>query len=267
MEIVLVNGMPRSGTSWLGQIFDSCPNTRFKLEPLFSYRFKDRVNTSSTKEDWDVFLNEVYNTKDEFMDQTKRKKDNKYPIFQIKENEPKFLVMKYTRYHNLTNRMLELFSDIKIIHIVRNPCGMINSWINSEGEFPKDKNPLDEWRSGKCRKSSIEEFWGFDDWVVLTRMYLNLQNKNPNNVMVVSYDELVDHPIKGIKKMFDFVGMDYTQQTIRFIQDFHKTHISDEYSVFKSKNVKDKWKQTLDNEIIEEIVSEINNTELKRFLI
>jgi len=267
MRVIVVNGMPRSGTSWLGQIFDSSPSTKFKLEPLFSYRFKDYVGLSSTKEEWEIFFDEVYKTEDEFMDQIERKINGKYPRFNKKDNNPSFLIMKYTRYHNLTNRLLELFSNIKIVHIVRNPCGMINSWLKSKGEFPSNANPLEEWKSAQCRKTAPEEFWGFNDWVSLTQMYIELQAKYPNNVKVISYDELVLNPIDIIKETFSFTGIELTGQTIEFLQASQSTHDSDQYAVFKNKNVKDSWKHELDINIRSEIIEAVRQLNLEKYLI
>ena len=51
--------MPRSGTSWLSQIFDSHPDTKFKLSPLFSYAFKNAVNIESSKKEWLKFLDGI----------------------------------------------------------------------------------------------------------------------------------------------------------------------------------------------------------------
>ena len=39
-RIISIHGVPRSGTSWLGQILDSSPKVRYKFQPLFSYAFK-----------------------------------------------------------------------------------------------------------------------------------------------------------------------------------------------------------------------------------
>jgi hypothetical protein len=41
MHHVAIFGCPRSGTSWLGQIFNSAPAVQYRYQPLFSYEFKD----------------------------------------------------------------------------------------------------------------------------------------------------------------------------------------------------------------------------------
>lgn len=266
-KIIWLNGMPRSGTSWLGQIFDSHPNTRYRLSPLFSYTFKNYVGENSKKEKWEEFFEKVYNiTGDQFLEQLERKKIGQYPVFNKKSIKSKFLVLKHTRYHNLTESLLHNNPDVKVIHIVRNPCAAINSWINAPREFPETADPFKEWRNGNCRKTSQEEFWGFEDWVQLTKFYSNLSNTYPVNVFIVRYENLVNEPLKYVNKMFYFIGLKFHPQTEKFLIDCHNKHEDNDYAVFKNKSVKNKWKTQLDPRIRDEIISDLKGTELEVFL-
>ena len=100
-NIISVHGVPRSGTSWLGQIFDSHPNVRYKFQPLYSDRFKDRINVRSTVNEINSFFNELYLTHDDFLDQTLKRRNKIYPSFSDKVRFPKYLVIKMVRYHYL----------------------------------------------------------------------------------------------------------------------------------------------------------------------
>ena len=40
-KVIAIFGMPRSGTSFLGQILDSSPSVAYRLEPIFSYKLKN----------------------------------------------------------------------------------------------------------------------------------------------------------------------------------------------------------------------------------
>ena len=44
---VAIHGVPRSGTTWLGSIFDSSPNVIYRNQPLFSYAFKSYLSEHS----------------------------------------------------------------------------------------------------------------------------------------------------------------------------------------------------------------------------
>ncbi|TYA56641.1 sulfotransferase family protein [Formosa maritima] len=262
-DVIWINGMPRSGTSWLSQIFDSHPNISFKLSPLFSYAFKNFVDENSSKQEWFDLFERVFVTKDDFINQNYRRESGEYPIF-IK-NELTKLVIKDTRYHNLTDNLLKLFSDIKFIHIVRHPCGAINSWLKAPKEFPQNLNPLEEWRTAKSRKKSIEEFWGFDDWLFLTKKYLKLQEEFPNNVRVVFYEDLVHNIYTESKKMFEFVNLKIGRQTMEFLEKSQNSYNESEYAVFKNKDVATQWKTELHPEIINSIEEELIINNLTHF--
>lgn len=265
MKTICLMGMPRSGTSWLSQIFDSCPNVRFKLDPLFSYAFKDQMNEKSSKEDWNRFWQDVYHRRDDFLDQTEKRALGHYPTFNIKNPLSQTLVIKSTRYHHLIPSMLKK-NICKFVYIIRNPCGAINSWLKSPGEFPKDANILAEWKAGLCRKTSQEEYWGFDDWCSTTLQAISYQQQYPKNFYILRYEDLIEQPINKSKEMFHFCDLPYTEQTNAFLTECHKQHISDQYAVYKSKHTKNAWKKELHPHIINEIYNAINNSILSKYL-
>ncbi|KAF0218752.1 MAG: hypothetical protein FD174_2535 [Geobacteraceae bacterium] len=265
-NIIYVLGMPRSGTSWLGQVFDSSPQTRFRLSPLFSYAFKNQLNEHSTLNEWEELFKRVYHTNDEFMEQTARRESGLYPTFSVKDENPEFLVIKDTRFHNLTSQMLKLVDNLKIVVIVRNPCGAIYSWLNAPREFPQGADPLIEWRTGACRKNGFGEFWGFDDWKEVTNMYLKFAREIPERVLIVRYENLVDDSIQQIRRIFSYCGLDYTPQTEEFLKLSQKIHVDNEYAVFKNPKVKDMWKTGLQDVIKSAIINELNGSELEVFL-
>lgn len=264
-KLIWLCGMPRSGTNWLSQIFDSNEDVNFKLSPLFSYSFKDRVHSRSTKEEWLNFFLDVFRSDDDFLNQIEKRSSGIFPVFEQKNEQPSFLVIKETRYHDLLPVLLKRFSDIRIIYIVRNPCGAINSWISSRSEFPANSNPLIEWKTGKCRKADHGEYWGFDDWKLLTKQYLDLEKEYPKNVKVISYESLVEESSNQTKEMFDFVGLDLSKQTQEFLEISQSTHSEHGNAVFKSKEVKNKWKTELDPRIIEGIKQELDGSELESY--
>lgn len=132
-----IHGVPRSGTSWLGQIFDSHPEVAYRHQPLFAYRLKDRLNLQSIPGDVSRFLHEVYEvSNDEFILDIKRREPA--PEFwqrAVKANRPRYLVVKMVRYRHLLRLFFENIEDVRIIGIVRNPCAVINSWLQAPKEF------------------------------------------------------------------------------------------------------------------------------------
>src|SRR5699024_5158560 len=164
-QIISIHGAPRSGTSWLGQLFDSSSDVRYKFQPVFSYPFKNAVSLKSDRNDWMSFLHQLYNTNDIFLDQLDKKERGSYPVFQYKKNLPNTLVMKMVRYHYLIPRMLELLPNLKIIGIVRNPCAAMNSWRKAQREFLEEWDFDQEWYFGDVKNQfRPEEYYGFFKW-------------------------------------------------------------------------------------------------------
>ncbi|QKQ26219.1 sulfotransferase [Candidatus Reidiella endopervernicosa] len=159
-KVVLITGMPRSGTSWLGQIVDSSPDVAYRLEPLFSYRYKNIINKESDALSINRFLKSIYLTTDEFICQTESRSIGRYPSYH-KNESPSVLAIKTTRHHELLSKYLRCIDDLEVVSIVRHPCAVINSWISTDKEF-KDKgcSVAIDWKSGVCRKDGIGESWG-----------------------------------------------------------------------------------------------------------
>jgi hypothetical protein len=265
-HVIAIAGVPRSGTSWLGQIIDSSPDVVYRFQPIFSYAFKDAVNIDSDRDDYERFFRGIYESTDDFLLQADKRKAGLYPTFEKKSN-PEYLAFKTCRYQYLLNKMLQYFGNLKILAIVRHPCGVINSWLKNPKEFPKNANPRQEWRFGSCRNEGREEeFFGFYKWKEVAQIYLDLQEKYPNQVYIIKYEEMVDNPIGVSHGIFDFVGLDLTEQTEFFLRACHSVHKEGPYAVFKDKFVKERWKSELDPYIVSQITQDIEGTRLARFL-
>ncbi len=266
-NIIFIVGVPRSGTSWLGQIIDSSPDVRYRYQPIFSYAFKDAVDMDSSKEEFNHFFTKVYNSDDDFLCQSERKEKGLYPVFDKKKDMPSFLTIKMVRYHHLILKIMEYFEELKTVGIVRHPCGVINSWLSHPNEFPERAEPKEEWRDGECRnKGHPEEYWGFEAWKEVTDMFMKLEEKYEERFMIIKYEDLVSNKIQKTKELFRFLGLDYTKQTEDFLIESQSKHHVDPYSVYKDKKVKEKWKWQLDEEIKEEILDEIRGTKFERFV-
>lgn len=266
-KVIAIFGMPRSGTSFLGQVFDSCPQVAYRLEPIFSYRLKNMVNNKSTKEEFLDFFEKAFDAHDdEFMNQVDKRAKGHYPTFQKVGEDT--LVFKTTRFHHLLFNLMELFDEdfLKVVSLVRHPAGAISSWIDHPNEFPSDCDYKEEWRSGNCRKTSIEEFWGFDDWKKVMTQHLELEKKY-KNFSIFQYENIINNIENEVQSLFNFSDIPYTEQTKSFLLEAQNKNIDDPYAVYKDKSVTLKWKKNLDLDIQEEIIQEIQNSPLKRFLV
>ena len=266
-KIVSIHGVPRSGTSWLGQIINSHSAVAFRFQPLFAYRFKDKIDIHSNSNEINTFLEELYNvTDDDFILNKKEIAQEIYPAFK-KDSSPDLLVMKMVRYHHLVEKLLKEIDQIKIIGIVRNPCAVINSWFKAPREFNKEWDPLEEWRyATKKNKGRPEEFYGFEKWKVVASMFLDFKKRFPQKFYLVRYEDLVNGPYKETKLLFDFIGLEIQDQVSEFIMNSQASYNDNPYSVFKRPDVKDRWKFELNPFITKKIINELSGTKLGSFL-
>lgn len=265
-RVAVITGMPRSGTSWVGQIVESCPIVRYKMSPLFSYEFKNAVREGASREDWEVVLRGAYDSADEFLNQTYRRRAGEYPVFEDKVDDPPVLVVKFNRFQNLVEEMLDLFPELKMLSVVRHPCGAIHSWLTAPKEFPVDADPMAHWRSGAVKKTGYGDYFGFEDWKRVTRLHLRLQEERPEQFRIERYEDLVAHPLEGTRRIFRFLDLPLGAQTEAFVRRSQTEVVEGDYSVFKKPEVKDRWRTQLQPEIRDAILGELRGTDLEVFL-
>lgn len=266
-KIISIHGNPRSGTSWLGQIFDSSPNVRYKFQPLFSYAFKNRINCNSTKEEIDYFYNELFRRQDVFLDQEDKKANGLYSIFDDKSNNPEFLVTKMVRYHYLCPHLASNDDQITFIAIVRHPCGVLNSWMNAPREFLPEWDFKNEWRFAQTKnKFRPEEYYGFHKWKEASKLFLEMEKNFPGKFKIIRYEDLVSNPWEMTQQLYDFCGLNVTKQTKTFLTQSTTEHQEDPYSVFKGKKDVRSWKHSLPEHIITAVTNELEGSEFERFL-
>lgn len=264
MRKLIVTGMPRSGTSWLGQIINSLPEVSFRTEPLFSYRFKNIIDPNSTRVEVNDFFDSLVDVDDHFILQKQNQEKGIFPVFD--KTQPEILAFKTTRHFELLERYLEVVSDLEIIAIVRHPCAVINSWFKSYREFEKKGCQQNrDWKSGGCRKNEVGEYWGFDDWIKSTKMFLDFSSNYPN-FQLVRYSDLVRDTEATLNELFGQLGIGMTEQTRKFISECHMRHDEDTYSVFKSKQVLTAWCDELERSIATEIINQTSAMNLSDFL-
>lgn len=263
-RIAYVTGMPRSGTSWIAQMIAAHPDVRLKLAPLFSHELKDRLDHGATAAEWRGFFRTVYETASDYMDQGFLRRTGAVPEFTERSAEPAVLAIKSTRHHHLTRHLLAACDEISWLGVVRHPCGAIHSWLSNPLEFPPAGDPASEWRSGRCRKTAAAEFWGFDDWMTVTSMFVDLATRHPDRFMLLHYERFVADAEREIRPVLARIGLDLHPQVTRFVRDSQARHSPDHRSVFKLPAVADRWRTELDPGIRTAIEAELSGSPLAR---
>lgn len=267
MQRVAIHSVPRSGSTWLGELFNSNPDVIYKYQPLFSYAFKSKLTPSSSKNDIIQFFKAIAVKEDDFLDQKEARKNGKMPVFE-KANNYTTIVYKEVRYHHILENLLKQDSEIKIIGLIRNPFAVIHSWLNAPKEFRKDLgwNELEEWRfAPKKNLNKPEEFNGFEKWKEVASLFLRLEKEFPNQLKIVYYNDLLNKTENTIIELFQFCNLSFTEDTKNFITESQIKENQDAYSVYKTKLNDDEWKDSLNPIIFKEIEKELMNTELEKY--
>lgn len=256
-NVVAIFGTPRSGTSWLGQIFNSSPRVIFRFQPLFSYEFKDRLSDQSSSEQINKFYEDLINAESEFVLQRKNVSGKKSPEFTKHDKDT--LVWKEVRYINILDNLVKK-SNTKLVLLVRHPGAVINSWLQAPKEFNNGWDPLSEWRHAENKnQNKPEEFNGFEKWKEATELFLKLEKSYPDRVFVVRYEDLNNNTVDTVRKLFDFAGLELNAQTREFISVSKSSDDHDPYGVFRQTQDSEKWKTQLNKEIADEITSDLKS--------
>lgn len=267
LKRIAIHSVPRSGSTWLGSIFDSHPSSVYRFQPLFSYGHKGKVTENSTKEEIDQFFLDIKNTKDDFVLQEKTKAEGIVPEF--KKSVPSHIVYKEVRYHHILKNLLEKGNEIKVIGLVRNPLSVIYSWLNAPKEFRGDLgwNVLDEWyKAPKKNQNKPEEFNGFQKWKEVTLLFEELQKQFKQRFYLIEYYQLLNNPIEKAQELFCFCDLPYTEQTNTFIKKSSSKEIKDAYSVYRMHQKDIAWFNKLPKEIVEKVAVELKGTKLEKYL-
>jgi len=266
MVKIAFHGVPRSGTSWVGAIFDSSKNVAYRHQPLFSYAFKSYLSENSNLKDINNFFQQIKNTDDAFVLQKEGKANGYIPVFE--KDKITHIVYKEARYHNILFNLIKKDPEIKIVGIIRNPKSVLSSWYLAPKEFNREKwNLLSEWRTAKSKNAGRkEEYYGYNKWKEVALLFLQLKKEYPNRFFLIEYIDLLNNTTKVVKSLFDFCELDFSEQTIKFINESKTKDLSvDAYSVFRKNQVDDKWKKTLPLEIVRIIDSDLRGTVLEKF--
>jgi len=255
MQKIALHSVPRSGSTWLGNILNSHPEVDFSFQPLFSYAFKGFLTEKSSETEIDEFFKKIKNSNDSFINQKEGIDKGIIPKFHKNKNTS-HVIYKEVRYHYILKNLLCQDKNLKVIGLVRHPMATINSWLNAPKEFKAELGWKieDEWRFAlKKNKNSLEEFNGYEKWKETVQLFLELKNEFPDRFYLLNYDKLLKNCENEVEELFSFCNLELHPQTNVFLEKSSNTNTDDAYSVFKKKENDHGWKNTLPEFIVNEI--------------
>lgn len=263
-RIVGIVGAPRSGTSWTGQIFDSAPGSLYRMQPFYSYAFRDKIHVRSSKEEINNFFNEMYLSKDPYLSQEDRRNAGVYPVFEEQEENPKVMVYKEVMFHYMLPVIIPAVDSLEILAIVRHPIEVVSSYYNAPREFDPSLDIQKEWYFAQTRNELLpERYFGYFKWKEYMSIVSCMKEKYPDRVTVVKYEDLAVAPLDMITELFEKYGIPLTKQTEDFIYNSQHSTVKDPYAVFRDVNAK-KEKKSLPDNIIEAIKKDLETFDIAK---
>jgi hypothetical protein len=244
--------VPRSGSSWLGQIINSHPETDFRFQPLFSFEFQAKVDKAFAEFKIGKLLQDIFKTESEFLMQKSRIKEGSYPQFK-KSQKKSFLAFKENSNLQRIDQILEQVNECVAIFLVRDPIKVIESWISSPREFKHGLSISDEWNTAPSRNLTANQFFGYQRWEYSTKEFQRLVIKYPKRTMIVSYEDLVRDTSMLTTKIFKFLGLEMASSTLNFLTDSTSLFQDNPYSVFRFSPKKQLGPYNLSSDIVSKI--------------
>ena len=189
MKNIAIFSVPRSGSTWLGQIFNSSPEVLYRFQPNFSYSFPPVLNRESDSDAIEQFHRDLAVCSNPFVCgelSISGKKNITFPKL-----NPKVLVWKETHFLFLAETLLRN-SDTWVIGLVRSPLSVIASWIRIPKEFNPQWDIMTEWRLAQLKNEDREShYFGYEKWKEATHLFEALQSEFPSRFYLLNYDELL----------------------------------------------------------------------------
>lgn len=264
MTPVWVFGVPRSGTSWLGELLNSAPEVAYRFQPLFSYAFKDAIQPGDSAASMRRVHADIAATQDPFV----LHGPSLAPPHPFRKVQATHLVLKEARYLHLVQPLLARLPEVRIVAIVRSPQAVLASWKAAPKEYDPSWDFDVEWRAAPSKNAGRpENFYGFDAWLHTTNQLVALADAMPERVTLVSYGDLVADTLSELERLFRWCGLSMGSQTRDFAQASRSRDDGNPYGVFREARSHDlHWVGTLPSSIVDEIERLTRSTAAARFL-
>lgn len=173
--------------------------------------------------------------------------------------------------------ILRALPDQKVLHAIRHPCGFIDSVLRGEKKgYLESVIPASEDAGlfDFAMRTKVAQRLGLRtaDWLKFSKverlayfwLCINEQaaqdGQEYENYMPVYFDEFCMRPLDNAKRVFAFLGIEFTSQTERFLATSTSKKTNKYFSVSrKSDEVPGKWMQHLEPNDIDTILTITNS--------
>lgn len=258
--------VPRSGSSWLGQLINSHPDTTFRFQPFFSYEFQERAEAAFSTGELRGLIDEIFQEETDFLLQSDKVQKGLYPAF----SKSKFQALgafKENTHLDKIGQLLRAIENMKVILLVRDPVKVVESWTTNPKEFPPGLSLVEEWDRAPSRNVLARNFFGFEKWVWSTKEFERLRQVHPERTLILRYEDLVRKPAEVTKNVLDFSGLNFTDQTRRFLDKSTSEFQGGHYSVHRFNPARQLGPYELQGDIAKKIIERTFEEGLERYLL
>jgi len=312
--MIFILGAPRSGTTWIGKIFDSHPDVLYRHEPD-SIVINTEIPFRLEKNEAGKYLNQAIEYVDTLKNVHSPKSSCSLPVFRksyrsagvnaiypaliytikamhsrlgfipfmgklqvpdlIRPDKQEDLVPVIKSVNSLcrAHLFLQCGEDIKIIHIIRHPCGFVASRLRGirlnlmgGSVFLRDLSRMPLTREHgytleKLESLTPEEQLAFQ-WMISNEKTMKDLEGHPRYRVVV-YEEICLDPLKQIMDLFQFSGLDWSLQTKAFLDRCEENPKGDGsyFNVIRSpQKAAFRWKKELESSQIDRIMNLVANS-------
>lgn len=258
-RIIGIFGVPRSGTSWLGQIFNSSPETRFAYQPMFTEKFRDQIHARSTEKEMRDYLRRIYDAQEDFLTQKDEMDKGQLLSFKKESQYPEIFVFKEVMYLYMIPRFLRNLPEMKIVMLLRNPYAVLRSWYNAPKEFYPEWDIKKEWLFAQSKNWFLpERYYGYHRWKESIILANELLEEFPDRVYVIRYEDLDENPFDYAQEVFQFSEIKWQDQTKEFIGQSRRKTEESPYSVYRNPKERNYNFLNLPDEVIRKVKEDMN---------
>ncbi|MBE7547352.1 MAG: sulfotransferase [Planctomycetia bacterium] len=270
---IIITGCPRSGTTWLQELFCSIEKTYPLFEPLY---LKDSPRFKETGFEWRQYIPEDYNwpeAKELFEKLFRGQYLTPWMVSQAdvdRLKDAEFLIIKDVRANSLLPWLVRQFDIRPPIYIIRHPCATVASQMKMiwkdippnftipETRFPEQYTKYEHiLKNINTTAEHLAARWCLDNIVPL--------NHPENNRLwiTVFYENLITNPHEEVPSIFNRLTLELPQNILDKIDEpSSMTQQSSHVKQDKTEQLR-KWKNDLSERDIDSILGMLKKFEIQ----
>jgi len=237
-QIIFLISQPRSGSTLLQAILGSHPEVHTCSEPWialpFIYALKEKGSEFEFNGSWSKHAIKAFFKESGLDDEFYRSTLNSFltSLYQkaLSNSGKRIFLDKTPRYYEILPDLINIFPNARFIILYRHPLAVLNSILNT-------------WVKGENDKL----YYFSRDLYVAPHKLIDFVSRHEESICLVSYEELVKSPNTEIKRICEYIGIEFLEEIINYKSDIEWAFGDKNYMGKKAPDVRsiDFWKGKL----------------------